>query len=109
MSWRLESHSFQKTTRLAFSPLRTVPPSSLACRKVSQKGEANPVQPSRKGLIPRYGRRLIRFCGWTHSDIEDMRHVWLLIGIAIGAGWAGNREALGVHCPEIDRAREPEG
>ena len=44
-----------------------------------------------------------------HTDMEDMRHVWLLIGIALGAGWAGNRGALGVHRPEIDRAREPDG
>lgn len=44
-----------------------------------------------------------------HTDMEDMRHVWLLIGIALGVGWAGNRGALGIHGPEIDHAREPEG
>jgi hypothetical protein len=30
----------------------------------------------------------------TYNDIEDMRHVWLLIGIALGAGWAGRRSAV---------------
>jgi hypothetical protein len=29
----------------------------------------------------------------TYHDIEDMRHVWLLIGIALGAGWTGRRFA----------------
>jgi hypothetical protein len=28
-----------------------------------------------------------------HTDIEDMRHVWLLIGIALSAGWVRNRGA----------------
>ncbi len=30
----------------------------------------------------------------AYNDIEDMRHVWLLIGIALGAGWAGRRPAV---------------
>jgi O-antigen ligase len=29
----------------------------------------------------------------TYNDIEDMRHVWLLIGIALSAGWVRNRGA----------------
>ena len=29
----------------------------------------------------------------TYNDIEDMRHVWLLIGIALSAGWVSNRGA----------------
>ncbi len=32
--------------------------------------------------------------GSTYNDIEDMRHLWLLIGIALGAGWVRNREAV---------------
>ena len=52
---------------------------------------------------------IVSLIGSLYTDIEDMRHVWLLIGIALGVGWAGNREARGVDRPEIDLAREPDG
>ncbi len=43
------------------------------------------------------------------SDTEDMRHVWLLIGIALSAGWVRNRGAKSWQRPGTDPATEPDG
>ncbi len=52
---------------------------------------------------------IVSLIGSWYTDIEDMRHVWLLIGIALGVGWAGNLEAASLPRPDTDPEREPEG
>jgi hypothetical protein len=55
------------------SPLRTDPPSSLACLKVSQKGETYLVADNRKRFIPQYVFLLMRLRG-NLAAVHGRRH-----------------------------------
>src|SRR6266481_8473756 len=67
-----KSWTFQNTTIVLSSPLRTCPPSSLAWRSVNQNGETYFEAESRKTFTPRYGFLLTRLRG-NPAEVHGLR------------------------------------